>query len=181
MNKKVVSMGVAAGLLATSFAMSVFAEDGRPPMDRGEGPKGMGAFMSTNAPRMGDDKGMKMGDGASIQPNGDFRIAGVTVNSVDTSGNTITGTAFGFTKTVNVGGATIWCSGNKGVLGDIQSGDKIMATGNWNASTRAVVVKEVRDPGCKKAGGADNSAQIQAILKQLEQLRAQLMALKGQQ
>jgi septal ring factor EnvC (AmiA/AmiB activator) len=118
-------------------------------------------------------------ESAVLRPNGDFTVTGVTVNSVDTSANTATVTLYGFTRTVSVAGATLWGGGKNITLADIKSGDKLIARGNFNSSTRAITVSEVRDASYAAQATSDLQKQIEELRKKLNELQAQLRALRG--
>ena len=118
-------------------------------------------------------------ESAVLRPNGDFIVTGVTVSSVNTSANTATVTLYGFTRTVSVAGATLWGGGKSITLADIKAGDKLVARGNFNSSTRAITVSEVRDVSYAAQATSDLQKQIEELRKRLNDLQAQLRALRG--
>src|SRR3989344_3303635 len=74
-----------------------------------------------------DDKVNEVADRAesvNIKPNGDFKLTGVKV--VGVSGNSITGSLYGLSLTVDIGSAKINGSNSTIALGDIQAGDVLV-------------------------------------------------------
>lgn len=115
-----------------------------------------------------------------IRPNGDFRVTGVTVNSISTSTNTLNVSFFGFTRDVNISGAQIFARGGAAItISDIRAGDKLVATGNFNSSTKALTVKQIRDVSLERSNAADNLQQrINQLLELVKKLQDQLNALR---
>ena len=109
----------------------------------------------------------------TIRANGDFRVSGVTVNSVSSSTNAINVSFFGFSRDVNVSGAKIFGGGKEIPLGDIQAGDKLNASGNYNVTTRAITVYEIKDVTMRK-NTLDIQARIQQLLEMIQKLQEQL-------
>lgn len=181
--KKVIILSIASIMVVLLAVVLVsnqaHAEDGK---NKSTG----NSISSTSGLKLGltkmDDEGLKLGDtqeSISVRPNGDFQITGVTVVSVDASGTTITGTLFGITRTVNVSGAVLM--GGRAIisLGDIKSGDKLSADGNFNESTKTVMVKHINDVSYKKTQDASNlQARIQQLLDLVAKLQAQLQGLQ---
>jgi len=109
----------------------------------------------------------------TIRANGDFRVSGVSVNSVNSSTNVINVSFFGFTRDVNVSGAKIFGGGQEISLGDIQAGDKLNASGNYNVTTRAITVYEIKNVTMRK-NTLDIQARIQQLLEMIQKLQEQL-------
>ena len=109
----------------------------------------------------------------TIRANGDFRVSGVTVNSASSSSNVINVSFFGFTRDVNVSGAKIFGGGKEISLGDIQAGDKLNAFGNYNVSTRAITVYEIKNVTMRK-NTSDIQARIQQLLEMIQKLQEQI-------
>ena len=111
----------------------------------------------------------------TIRANGDFRVSGVTVNSASSSTNVINVSFFGFTRDVNVSGAKIFGGGKEISLGDVQAGDKLNASGNYNVTTRAITVYEIKDVTMRK-NVLDIQARIQQLLEMIQKLQDQIRA-----
>lgn len=111
-----------------------------------------------------------------LRPNGDYRVTGVTVNSVSSSTNTLNVSLFGFSKDVNISGAKIFAKGGGAItINDIKVGDKLISIGNYNSSTKVITVNEIRDISITKAGN-DSAIQqrIQQLLEMIKKLRDQI-------
>lgn len=137
---------------------------------------------------MMNGNGMKLGEGFDteiqgtqesviIQPNGNFRVTGATVNSVNSSANTINASIYGFSRDVNVAGATIYGGGKQIALTDMQSGDKIVASGTFSESTHVITVQDINDVSYTSRNASNIQSQIQALMQQVQQLQQQLKAL----
>jgi len=128
------------------------------------------------------DKMMEQFEGANedggksviMKSNGDFKVSGVTVNSVSTSTNVLNVSFFGFTRDVNVGGVKIIGGGNMITLADIQPGDKLTGRGNFNESTRAITVSEIRDVSFTSRNTTNIRARIQELWDLIQKLQNQL-------
>lgn len=114
---------------------------------------------------------------AVMHPNGDFRLTGVTVNSVDTSANTITGTLYGVTRTVSAAGASLWGGGKSITLSDIKAGDKIVVVGSYSADTHSLTIREVRDVTYSQQAVSGVQKQIEELRRKLQELQEQLKGL----
>lgn len=106
----------------------------------------------------------------SMKPNGDFFLTGVTVNAVSVGDQTITGSIYNASKTVNVAGASFIGARITIGLGDIQVGDKITARGNYNVATRVIAVTEIHDITLRTSRINDLQRQIEELLKRLKEL-----------
>ena len=117
-------------------------------------------------------------EGVHMTPDGKFRVTGATVNSVSTGDQTINATLFGFSKTVSVNGAKLIGAGHAITLADIAAGDKLAATGTYNAGTHAITLLEIRDVTYKVRITPTNNFQdqINALLKRIEELKAKQAA-----
>ena len=115
----------------------------------------------------------------SLNANGNFKITGAKVVSVDTAAGTITATLYGFTKTVNVSGAAITGGNATMTLGTIQAGDVLSATGNFNEATHAVTVNTVNDVSSVPNGTSAIQSRLSMLMQLVAQLQAQLQAVSG--
>ena len=113
----------------------------------------------------------------SMNANGDFKVTGVTVNSVNVSGNSMNVSFYGFSRDVNVSGAKFHGPNGDIALGDISAGDKLVGTGNFNSSTHAITVSDVYDLTLNLKSASDIQSKIQSLMDIVNQLQAQLKAL----
>lgn len=111
---------------------------------------------------------------AEIDANGNFKVTGVTVNSVSSSTNMINVSFFGFTQDVNLAGARLIGAGNAISVGDIQPGDVLSGHGNWNASTKTLTVSQIRDVSYQARHASDVQSRIQQLWNLIKQLQDQL-------
>ncbi len=121
-----------------------------------------------------DKEESRSGEAAVVRANGDFRVNGVTVNSVNASSSIINITFFGITRDVNVSGAKIMGGGRALVLSDIQTGDKLNAAGNYNASTKAITVYEIQDVTSRTQNISEIQKRIQQLIDMINALKAKL-------
>jgi hypothetical protein len=184
MNKKLYAFsGIALVLAMSATSLTVLAKDGND--NEGNQGKGLGLTIAPGqilkAELRGEDgrivNGNSTQESASLNMNGDFTVTGVTVNSVNVSGNSVNVTLYGFTRDINVSGATF--TGSASSLADIVAGDKLSATGNWNESTRVFSVKQIKDVTPHGTTTGDQTQRINQLLEIVRQLTAQLQALKG--
>ncbi len=115
-------------------------------------------------------------ESASLNANGNFKITGAKVVSVDTAANTITATLYGFTKTVSVSGAAITGGNATMALGAIQPGDTLSATGNFDEMTHAVTVNTVNDVSSIPSGSSAIQSRLSMLMQLVAQLEAQLQS-----
>ena len=196
-------VSIAAGIAAVSLALAVgvvsqaFADnEGN---DNGNGTK-MGQMMQSNSASNMMDKmtenmdegfggmGLKLesingnrdAESVVIKPNGDFRVTGAVVNSISSSTSMLNARLFSFSRDINLAGAQIYGANHPISLGDIQPGDKLMATGNFNESTHAITVSQINDTSYTTRNTSDIQTRIQALMQIVNQLQAQLKALLNQ-
>lgn len=113
----------------------------------------------------------------AMKVNGEFRVSGVKVNSVDTAANTVNVTFYGFTRNVNVSGANFIGGGKDITLADVKAGDILNAVGKYDETTRTITVSQIHDVSFNSSSAADTSkiqAKIQELLKMVEALKAKL-------
>ncbi len=186
MHKKIVGITLGA-MLVSAFAVSG-GLPGRALADNGneQGGAGIGATVSTlahaiqgNQDNGGSDSGNNMQASASIAANGNFSITGASVASVDASANTITGTLYGITKTINVSGATLTGGSQSITLGNIQAGDLITVKGSYDGATHTVTIASVNDVSYATQNNANIQSRINQLLQMVKQLQAQLQAQQG--
>ena len=115
----------------------------------------------------------------AIDRDGKFRATGVTFNSVDTTGNTVNVSLYGFTKTVNVSGASLMGGATTMNLSDIKVGDKLSVMGTFNVSTGAISAMSINDVTFMQQNTANVQSRIQQLMQLVLQLQAQLKALGG--
>ncbi len=193
MNKKILALSVGSFLvLALIVGFGSFKQASA---DNGS-ENGIGQAVSTFAKTLGENQSStnqtsgssqevtqsesesSMQASAKIDANGNFTITGVTVVSVDATGNSITGTLYGITRTVSTVGATI-TGGNAGIaLSSIQPGDIVSATGNYNASTHTATLSTVDDLSYAQQNTANVQSRINQLLQLVQQLQAQLQAMQ---
>ena len=113
-------------------------------------------------------------ESASIKSNGDFSVTGVTVNSVDASSNSVNVSLYGLSKTVSLAGASIMGSNQTISVSDIQVGDILSGSGNYNEATHAVTISRVVDNSYTNRNVSNIQAQIQHLLDLIQQLQAQI-------
>ena len=121
-----------------------------------------------------DKEESKSGQAVIIRANGDFRVNGVTANSVNASSSLINVTFFNFTRDVNVSGAKIMGGGRAISLSDIQAGDKLNAAGNYNASTKVITVYEIQDITARTQNISEIQKRIQQLMDMINALKAKL-------
>lgn len=112
-----------------------------------------------------------------IQPNGNFRVTGAVLNSVSTSTNTINASIFNFSRDVSVASATIFGAGKQIVLTDLQAGDKLVVTGNFNRTNHVITISDINDVTYVNRNNLNIQNQIQALMQQVQLLQQQLQAL----
>lgn len=125
--------------------------------------------------------GLGIGTGlesAVLRPNGDFRVTGVTVNSVSSTTNSINVSFYGFTRDVNIGNAKITGGGKNLSINDIVAGDKISATGTYDKNTRVITVKKIFIINYKNR--SDKEKRIQELMDQIKKLQERLEKLRTQ-
>ena len=115
-----------------------------------------------------------------VKPNGDFRASGVSVNSISTSTNTINASLYGFSRDLNIAGATIVGAGNNITINDIQTGDKLVVGGNFNEATKAITVSQINDVSARQRINSVNIASIQQRIQELQDMINKLKAQLGQ-
>ncbi len=113
-------------------------------------------------------------ESASVKSNGDFSVTGVKVNSVDASSNSVNVSLYGLSKTVSLAGASIIGSNQNIAVSDIQVGDVLSGSGNYNESTHAVTISRVVDNSYTSRNVSSIQAQIQHLLDLIQQLQAQI-------
>jgi hypothetical protein len=118
-------------------------------------------------------------ESAQLNASGNFTITGVTVVSVDATGNSITGTLYGITKTMSTAGATITGGNTVIALMSIQPGDIVSATGNYNASTHTATLSTINDLSYAQQNTANVQSRINQLLQLVQQLQAQLQAMQS--
>ena len=156
----------------TAFSFVFARENKNDNEDSSQGTVGWGEMKKFNNNDKEDGEDNKKA--AIIEEDGDFKVNGVTANSVNVSANTINVTFFGFTRDINVSGAKFFSGGKSISLSDIQSGDKLNATGNYNASTKAVTVEEVRDTTLRTQNISEIQKRIQQLIDMINALKAKL-------
>ena len=113
-------------------------------------------------------------ESASIKSSGDFSVTGVKVNSIDASSNSVNVSLYGLSKTVSLAGASIMGSNQTISVSDIQVGDILSGSGNYNEATHAVTISRVVDNSYTTRNVSDIQAQIQHLLDLIQQLQAQV-------
>ena len=115
-----------------------------------------------------------------VKPNGDFRASGVSVNSISTSTNIINASLYGFSRDLNIAGATIVGAGSNITINDIQAGDKLVVGGNFNETTKAITVSQINDVSARQRVNSVNIASIQQRIQELQDMINKLKAQLGQ-
>ncbi len=157
----------------TAFSFVFARENENDRENSSQGTMGWGEMKKlNNNDKEDDDKDNKKA--AIIEEDGDFKVNGVTVNSVNVSANTINVTFFGFTRDINVSGAKFFSGGKSISLSDIQSGDKLNANGNYNVSTKVVTVEEVQDTTLRTQNISEIQKRIQQLMDMINALKAKL-------
>lgn len=184
MTKKLYAFsGLALVLAMSATSLTVLAKDKNNESDNehstGASMFAPGQMMKIEAR---DDNGRVLGGNTtqptvSINPNGDFKVTGVLVNSVNVAGNSVNVTFYGFTRDINISGATF--GGSAQSLADIMAGDVVSAAGNFNSSTHALTVKLVRDVTAHGTSPSAMNDRINQLLEMVRQLQEQLRALKN--
>ncbi len=113
-------------------------------------------------------------ESASVKSNGDFSVTGVKVNSVDASSNSVNVSLYGLSKTVSLAGVGIVGSNQPISASDIQVGDILSGSGNYNEQTHAVTISRVVDNSYTTRNVSNIQAQIQHLLDLIQQLQAQI-------
>ncbi len=116
-------------------------------------------------------------ESVSLKSNGDFSVTGVKVNSVDASSTSVNVTFYGFVRTISLAGAVITGAGQTIAVSDIQPGDILSASGNFNEATHVLNVASVVDVSSISKANAGIQAQINSLLQFVQQLQAQLSAM----
>jgi len=121
-----------------------------------------------------DKEENRRGEAAVVKANGDFRVNGVTANSVNASSSLINVTFFGITRDVNVSGVKIMGGGRALSLSDVQAGDKLNAAGNYNATTKVITVYEIQDVTSRTQNISEIQKRIQQLMDMINALKAKL-------
>jgi hypothetical protein len=127
----------------------------------------------------GENKGSNEGENniqesASLDSNGDFNVTGVKVNSIDASSNSVNVSLYGLSKTVSLAGVSIIGSNQTISVSDIQVGDILSGSGNYNEATHAITISKVIDNSYTTRNVSSIQAQIQHLLDLINQLQAQI-------
>ena len=123
----------------------------------------------------------KYNDGRSavvMHANGDFRISGVKVKSVNADGKKITVEFFGFSREVSVDGTRLIGAGKAITLADFKEGDMLTGSGNFNAATRTISVREVHNLSYRTRQSTDIEARIKELLEMIRQLQEKIRSLR---
>lgn len=191
MNKKLFALSIGSFLvLALIVGFGSFkqasADNGSEQSKSSEnGGNGIGQSVSALTTTLGNSQDVTQSESASsmqesakLDANGNFTITGATVVSVDTNGNSITGTLYGITKTMSAVGATITGGNGSITLSSIQPGDVLSATGNYNASTHIATLATINDLSYGQQNTANVQTRINQLLQLVQQLQAQLQAMQ---
>lgn len=115
----------------------------------------------------------------TMHGNGNFRVSGVKVNSVNASGNMLNVEFFGFNRDVSVAGAKFIGGGKTITLADFQAGDMLSGNGNFNSSTKVLTVNEVHNLSYRNRASGDLQLRINELLNLVKKLQEQLNALRS--
>lgn len=115
----------------------------------------------------------------TMHANGNFRVSGVKVNSVNASGNMLNVEFFGFNRDVSVAGAKFIGGGKTITLADFQAGDMLSGNGNFNSSTKVLTVNEVHNLSYRNRASGDLQLRINELLNLVKKLQEQLNALRS--
>src|SRR3989344_3226387 len=112
-------------------------------------------------------------ESANIKPNGEFKLTGAKAVSV--SGNSLTGSLYGLSLTVDVGSAKIGGGNTTIALSDIKAGDVLVVWGTLNKDTQAVTLSRIHDLTYANRGEIDRiQARINELLEMLRKLQEKL-------
>ncbi len=143
--------------------------------------KGIGSIVSAIARGRSDSEdNNSTQESVTMNANGDFKVTGVKVNSVASSTNTVNVSFYGFSRDINLGNAKLIAGGNTIAIGDIQAGDILSASGNFNESTHIIAVSQVNDISYQQKNVSNIQQQIDNILQMIRDLQAQLSSQQGQ-
>jgi DNA-directed RNA polymerase subunit L len=117
----------------------------------------------------------------TMRANGDFRVSGVEVVSVNASSNILRVRFFGFERDINVAGARLIGGGRTITLADFLAGDKLTGSGNFNESTRAITVRDIHNLSYRNRGVNTTAIQnrINELLEAVRKLEEQLRQARG--
>src|SRR3989344_3872129 len=156
-------------LLSGVSAMSAFAESDN---NKGNAMSGIKAEKFVGS----EDKVNEFADrseSVNIKPNGEFKLTGVKAVSV--SGNSLTGSLYGLTLTVDVGSAKIIGGNSTIAFNEIKAGDVLVVWGTLNKDTKAVSLSKIHILSYSNRGELSRiQARINELLEMLRKLQEKL-------